>query len=321
MRNEVRHEKPESSSEKINYLIRPTKQVERKLIIEALQRLKMVYAIGNYQYVGMGSLFYVDYQMFHKYLGIKDMISMEMEEDKIDRFDFNKPYDFIELLSGISTDVLPTLDWEKDMFIWLDYDSEISQMVVADIQIVCSRIKPGGILLVTIDAKPERFESPSRDPSVPVNKDRLENFKKALYPYHPFDIRERNLTSKEFPSLLREIMTGVIKDELIKRKIRFFQIFNFKYKDTSPMYTFGCIFEENPTSIKKTGLFNLDFVSKDSQIIEISLPIITPLEKMCFDQLIPNISEKLGESFLNKEQLNDYEKYYKYYPRYFESLL
>ena len=118
MNSESETKKYESSCEKINYLIRPAKQVERKLIIETLLSLKMVYNIGKYQYVGMGSLFYVDYHMFHKFLGISDMISMEMEEDKIDRFDFNKPYDFIELLSGISTNLLQTLDWKKELFLW-----------------------------------------------------------------------------------------------------------------------------------------------------------------------------------------------------------
>ena len=313
--------KPESSSEKVNYLIRPSKQVERKLIIEALHRLQTAYSIDNYQYVGMGSLFYVDFQMFHKYLGIKDMVSMEMEEEKINRFDFNKPYDFIELRPGISTDLLPALDWRKDMFIWLDYDSEISKMVVSDIQIICNRIKRGGILVITLDAKPERFETPERDTSIPVNKNRLKTFKESLYPYHPFDMSEKDLSAKRLPSLLREIVIGVINDELERRQLKFFQVFSFKYKDTAPMYTIGGIFEEDFANIEKSGLFNLDFISGNATIVHINLPIITPLEKICFDQLIPNIAGKLGESFLTKEQLENYEKFYKHYPQYFEAFL
>ena len=200
----------------------------------------------------------------------------------------------------------------------------MSQIVIADIQIICNRIKHGGILLITLDAKPTRFESPDRDPLVPVNKDRLENFKKELYPYFPFDISEKDMSSKKFPLLLREIIIGVIKDELIKRSITSFQIFNFKYKDTTPMYTFGCVFAKDTTSttrIKKSGLFELDFISRDSRIIEINLPIITPLEKIHFDKLLPDIATKLNDFEMSKDQLSDYERYYKYYPQYFEALL
>ena len=321
MRNEPKYKKPESSSEKINYLVRPAKQVERKLIIEALICLRKIYPIETYQYVGMGSLFYVDYQMFHKYLGIKNMISMEMEEDKIDRFTFNKPYDFITLISGISTDILPTLQWQTSMLIWLDYDSNICQGVINDIQIICNYIRPGGILIITLDAEPKRFESLQRDLHLSVNKERFENFKKALYPYYPSNITEKDLSVKKYPLLLRQIIVSVIEDKLRKRHLKFFQMFNFKYADTSKMYTFGCVFEEMSNKIESTDLFDLDFVSRDTRIVEINVPIITPLEKIHFDKLIPEIAEKLSDFEMDKKQLNDYEKYYKYYPQYFEALL
>jgi hypothetical protein len=193
MNNGTPSERPESSSEKINYLIRPAKQIERRLIIEALSVLTKAYSISAYQYIGMGSLFYVDYRMFHKYLGIKDMISMEMEEEKIDRFKFNKPYEFIRLVPGMSTEVLPTLEWDNAKFIWLDYDSRISPLVISDLQIISSRIQPGGILLITLDAEPKRFDSTKRDPQFSKNEDRLKNLKEELHPYYPFDINVKDL--------------------------------------------------------------------------------------------------------------------------------
>jgi hypothetical protein len=87
-----------ASFEKINYLLRPSKQVERKLIIEALPRLsKADYFLNEYTYLGLGSVYYADFILFHKYLFIDDMICAE--EDAIPkRMDFNKPYEFIRLL-------------------------------------------------------------------------------------------------------------------------------------------------------------------------------------------------------------------------------
>lgn len=321
MNDQSQFKRPESSAEKINYLIRPAKQVERKLIIEALSSLMKEYPIDTYQYVGMGSLFYVDHKMFHKYLGIMNMISMEKEENKIDRFRFNKPYGFIDLKSGISTDILPTLQWDNNMFIWLDYDFQISATVVDDIQIVSNYIKSGGIVVVTLDAEPKRFDSISKDPELSVNEDRLRNLKKELHPYFPVDISKKDLSVPCYPLLLRQIIINIIEDKLRKRDLRFFQIFNFEYVDTSRMYTFGCIFERSLSKIENTNVFDLEFVSRDKSLVELNVPIITPLEKIRFDKLIPGIADKLREFEMDKKKLDDYEKLYKYYPQYFEAFL
>lgn len=321
MKNKSSFEKGESSYEKINYLVRPAKQVERKLIIETLQCLRRKFPIEDYQYVGMGSLFYVDYYMFHKYLGIKEMVSMEKDEHNIERFKFNKPYSFIELIPGISTEILPTIDWKKNMFIWLDYDYQMSLDIIADIQIVCNYIRPGGIFLITVDAEPKRFEAFADDKFLNGLKQRLEGFRQNLHPYFPPDITQRDLSRKEFPLLLRRTIVNVIEERIRKRKMEYSQIFNFKYTDTSQMYTFGCVFERVSSEIEDTGLFKLPFVSTDSRPVEINVPIITPREKIHFDTLIPGIADKLTDFNIAKNKLEDYEKYYKYYPQYFESLL
>ena len=66
------------SYEKFNYLLRPSKQVERKLFIEALHRLRAAgYPIYEYTYLGLGSVFYADFILFHKYLYIDKMICAE----------------------------------------------------------------------------------------------------------------------------------------------------------------------------------------------------------------------------------------------------
>lgn len=322
MKNSLTTRRPESSSEKVNYLIRPAKQVERKLIIEMLQILSNRYPIKKYQYVGMGSLFYVDYQMVHKYLGIKSMISMEMEEEKIERYRFNKPYKFIKLIPGMSTDILPTLNWNENLFIWLDYDSKMSLSIINDIQIISNYIKPGGILIVTIDAEPKRFDN-GGDMSKDMYKPKrlLNNFKKELYPYYPLKIHEKDFSHNRYPSLLYQMIVNIIQDKLIRRNLSCYQFINFKYKDTSQMYTFGCIYDMNPNDIKGCGLYDLEYVSTNSAIIEINVPIITPLEKIHFDKLIPEIAEKLTHFKMDQKKLNDYEKYYRYYPQYFESFL
>lgn len=73
------------SFEKINYSLRPAKNIERKMILEALYRLSSFHSIREYQYIGFGSTFFTDFSLFHKNMGINDLYSIEIEEDYKER--------------------------------------------------------------------------------------------------------------------------------------------------------------------------------------------------------------------------------------------
>jgi hypothetical protein len=311
----------EGSSDRINYLVRPAKQVERKLIIEALGCIGKKYDIPSYTYVGMGSRYFVDFQMVHKFLGIKDMISFEKDEYKIKRFEFNRPYEFISLKPGVSTQILPNLDWSKDFIIWLDYDQKISPYMIDDIEIVCDSAKPGTILILTIDAEPRRFDGGFPEGEGMRLETRLRELKETVHPHHPPDIKKSDLSKKKFPGVLMRIVRERVRDRLAMKDLNFFQLFNFIYEDSSQMYTFGCIFEKRTKKIEDTGVYDLSFVSKDDDFERIVLPILTPREKMYFDRLAPDIANKLERFEMDADQIRTYERYYRYYPQYFETYI
>jgi hypothetical protein len=67
-----------TSFEKFNYLLRPSKQVERKIFLEVLNRLRDTgLGLSGFTYFGLGSVYYADFILFHKYLYINDMICVE----------------------------------------------------------------------------------------------------------------------------------------------------------------------------------------------------------------------------------------------------
>src|SRR5260221_7695756 len=110
-----------SSARRINYSLRPAKQAERKMICEVLRGLSAFRPLDDYQYVGMGALHFADFTMFHKELGISRMFSIE-GDGNTRRFDFNKPFDCIEMLFGMSTAMLQRrVDWSTPTILWLDY--------------------------------------------------------------------------------------------------------------------------------------------------------------------------------------------------------
>ena len=86
------------NDEIMNYLFRPAKNIERKMLCEALSRLSFILDLKHYQYVGFGSVYFADFTLFHKQLGIQKLISIEGEEEMEERVRFNKPYSCIEII-------------------------------------------------------------------------------------------------------------------------------------------------------------------------------------------------------------------------------
>ncbi|HGB1823876.1 TPA: O-methyltransferase, partial [Salmonella enterica subsp. enterica serovar Bahrenfeld] len=66
-----------NTGRKIDYRIRPAKNIERKMIRDVLLRLSPFGIFSDYQYIGFGSKYFTDFIIMHKYLGIDDMISIE----------------------------------------------------------------------------------------------------------------------------------------------------------------------------------------------------------------------------------------------------
>src|SRR3990170_8105958 len=117
---------PRKSYTKVAYELRPAKQIERRIIIEALQKLSQSgFRIEDYKYTGMGSIFFTDYIVFHKFLGIKNMVSVE--RDKTSRVDFNRPFgeEILKIEDGLIGDHIVKLNKDKKHLLWLDYDYPI----------------------------------------------------------------------------------------------------------------------------------------------------------------------------------------------------
>lgn len=137
------------SYERINYMLRPNKSVERKMVCEMLSRISAVRNVSMYQYIGFGSTYFADFSLFHRNLGITQMISIEGEGRAKNRCEFNKPFACIDLRMGESSDILPNLDFNtKDSIVWLDYDGIISDTVFSDINTVVTAIRPDSFFFV-----------------------------------------------------------------------------------------------------------------------------------------------------------------------------
>lgn len=322
------------SFEKINYILRPCKQIERKIIIETLQKLKPEINIEEYKYIGMGSIYYYDFVLFYKFLNMKKLLSIDDKETE-KRFKFNKPYDFIEFQNKKSTDFLNDFTWDEKVLIWLDYDQKLNYDILNDIEIVIKNCTPKDILIFTVNAK------------CPSDWKKREAFQQNFKKYISLEFRsKRFVTPKNFATLLHNICVNYIREKEIYQKINFHQIFSFKYEDGAPMLTCGGIFDENDEIIKKID--HLDFICTDMNVIEIDAPVLTYCEKFHIDQNIERyenmikdlekkitsgnqeerkknmnriINEELPFELFSIDELKSYIKYCKYFPQYYEGII
>ena len=68
-----------ASYDQINYYLRPSKHVERNMLAAAFMRLREFGSLEAYRYVGMGSVNFSDFVIFHRLLGVSPMISIEKD--------------------------------------------------------------------------------------------------------------------------------------------------------------------------------------------------------------------------------------------------
>ncbi len=234
-----------ASYNELNYLLRPSKQVERKLFIEAFGRLARAgYFAQDYTYLGLGSVYYADFLLFHKYLYIQKMICSEANQAITKRMEFNRPYDFIDLRMTAVSEVIAEIDRKKKHLAWLDYDYILDGGILADISSLVQALCPRSLLIVTVDAEP-RLPDRTEDRKL-SEKERLDKLhvllQEQLAPFLPREIKRSELDSTGLPKLFAEVLQGHIPEKLADRSgedLQFFQLFNFAYADGAQMFTFG----------------------------------------------------------------------------------
>lgn len=309
-----------SSDRKINYNLRPSKSMERKMILEVLKEFCTPSEATNYQYIGFGASFFVDFKLMHRVLNITNMISIEAKLSNQKRCEFNKPYNCINLHFGLSRDELPKIDLDsKKSIIWLDYDKALKDFMIDDIEITGQKLNESSFLIISLR---KEFDEKTKD-----------EFEEQFGDVVPADLVNEDLEPKKSAKTIRKIFLNKLEEVLKNRfadqndeeKLVFIQTFNLVYNDHAPMYTLGGYFmkKKNIEKIKKFKFNSYPFVTDSEDSLNISTPIITNKEYHLLNSKLPSDSI---ENFLNdpdidfvpKEHKKNYFNNYKMYPSYFE---
>lgn len=337
-------EKP--NHEKINYSIRPGKHVERRMLCDAFTRLSSLDNLKNYQYIGFGSVYFTDFSLIHKVLGITDLTSIERDRENTRRFKFNIPYSCIKLKIGPSTEELQKIKWVKKSIVWLDYTEKLKNYMLDDIQTCLMSMKAGSIFLMSVNIEPDNgnLSEKEKKEGLTVGMKRLKLLEDR--------IDRRFIPSKASSSLLGlidnqsfayEIIDNAIRGTLTKRngvlkpdeQLQFMQLFNFYYKDGAGMLTIGGIIhtKSQVPIIKVMGFDKIPYIRQNDQPFKIVIPNLTYREIHALDNLLPALYKKQTEEIVitkkNKvfippipeEDIKDYANIYRYFPNFVEANL
>ena len=300
------------------YDLRPAKQVERRMIIDGLHRLARVgFDIAEYQYTGMGSIYFIDFILFHKLLGIHRLLSVEADQAILRRIRFNKPFREVETQMGPIGDTIPSLSLDRRHLLWLDYDSVIASSQLQDVVNAAVRLPTESVLLVTVDVEPPGGDGPA---------DWREHFLSEAGDYLGMDISVESFAESALPKRTCDLLLAAINRGLAGRDANFLPLFHFLYADGHKMLTIGgMIGDDNhwrkirASTIGDTAYFRRTFRTRP---YEIYVPRLTRKERLHLDCHMPCSKKWKPQQFeLRKSDIKAYSEIYRFFPAYAELLL
>jgi hypothetical protein len=326
------------SYRKVIYTLRPAKAVERKMLCEAFRRLAHFAPLDSYRYVGFGSVFYSDFLLFHRALGLRWMLNIECETGDSTRFRFNRPFGSIKCVFEKSSEALPKLKWNRRSIVWLDYDTELSRDALADVETICSSARSGSVIAVTLDAD---FKENPGAPDRAVKK--LAELRETFGTQLPLEVslngRRRNVDASligedgglarvyarmaldTMVETCRQRSAGLAKD----RKVVFQQLFDFEYRDSARMVTVGgLLYEARESARARACAFEkLQFVvARNRPPHRLNVPVLTHREARYLDRHMPvTKASAFRRTGLSMDAVREYEKIYRWFPTFAETEL
>jgi hypothetical protein len=314
----------ERSFEKLNYSLRPNKNVERKLMAEVVAAFgeHTRFRIEQYRYVGLSSIYFADAVLVHKRLGIHDIVSIEKEASRAKRLAFNTPYACVTVKIGRTGDVLPELDWAKAQIVWLDYDGQLDLSMFADVETVFTRLRSGDFVFVTVNAEIGQLQNVKQDetPLTPEQALRQCVPNESIPPGRVVD----RLTANGLPTVVGEIWDNYMRSTVLASEsgLRFVPLLNLTYSDGARMVTYGGVLlnEADFAIVQEFRLAQrFDFVAGPQ--FKLSVPQLTHKEKLTLDQLMPVATEPDSSKLpfeLKAAEVSSYWKFYRHYPTFGE---
>ncbi len=315
-----------ASFDTVNYSLRPSKTIERQLVFESVARLRACENIdlSRQAYIGLGSVWFTDFNLAHRMLRIEDMVSIEKDDIGFKRARFNAPFSTVRVFHDDISTLLPSLyrdDIIRDRpwLVWLDYDSEFDESSRSDISSLIEKSPENSILIATFNAHERNYGGNASD-----RPDRLKDLFGSSV---PDDLSKKSCKGEKMQTTLAKLALDFMTAKSIDvgRPGNFIEAFNMPYRDGSPMVTVGgFLAAEETTEYANVVIQNQDWPCMPNK--PIVAPLLTAREASALQSKLPcntgltrSIVQSLGFD-LEEGQLEAFEKYYRHYPSFAQIL-
>lgn len=314
------------------YTIRPNKTVVRKLLFEGISAVGRRMSLREHQYIGFGSHWFLDFLMAHNLLGIRSMVSIESEHPK--RANFNRPLASIEVEAGLSSDVLPNLDYTSPMIIWLDYTDLFDSIALQDIEVLAGSIAAPSIIMLTTNIDHRTLSSRSKQYREDGNGTTIDYLSKelGLAPFIPGDITPTALKKAKSAATFHSMMIDSamnLKFHEAGRGILPSPFFAATYADGARMLTVGYLCTKGPHHLD-TDEIRLESSEAvfPSECADVDVPRLTKREKVVVDRHLDMHSTTVNGHDVRRElnfevpdpHLENYRRFFRHYPVFAEIL-
>ena len=291
------------------------------MLLEIFRHFSVFAPMREYRYVGLGSVWFSDFQLFHRALGIPDMISIEREKNAEARIRKNIPFAAITPIFKPTNVALPEIQWNKRQLVWLDYDDPLSPSILDDVGSVISRAMSGSAFAVSVQhQQAKEIDEAGKDgSSLDLFRSR---FGRSLL---PDDLGEDDLYGQAFARLSRGMIGSEIENALVARnsglatgeQIQYRKICEIDYADGAPMTTTdGCLVSQSELDLfGSMQLQKVDFCNESNEVVRIKIPKITPKEARFLESQLPS-SGSLDQGNIPEWDVRAFAEHYRYLPNF-----
>lgn len=294
------------------------------MMLDAFQiLLASGFPVRNYRYLGMGNVFFWDYILFHKLLGIKHLTSVELDVDITQRVNFNRPFGLVNVQMKSIGSALEELSEADRHLVWMDYDQKLSTDMLADAAQAGTRLGHESICIITVDVEPPLLDH--------VKKEQMYVELTKYYREMAGRLWDHKWTENDFAPVklyarISELLTKAIESGCVGQKKSLIPIFHFLYRDGDhQMMTIGGMFgaKSQKLRIKNSELGDAVYYRDNfAKPYVIRVPRFTRRERYLLDQAMPrNPRWSPNEFETNEPELESYSEIYRFLPAYAELLL
>lgn len=337
------------SFERFDYLLRTNKHIERKLVFDVLDAVAQNVGFHNHWYLGFGSMWFGDFRLAHRRLGINRMVSVEYS-DYASRAEFNRPFAGITVEPGECNVVMSNMDpeiWDKPVVAWLDYDGYLNADVIKDIDLLLSRAQPNSPIVITVNGSRGTYRVRKTNGQLEKNETSvgvIETFLGSGCIPSRYEPQQNNaghyidIPEAKFPEFLTEAIVSYMEHQVITsarqvdgQRLKFVPLYKLHHRDGADMVTVGgAVVTEAGETVWKDCLARHALLSQPggtASYCRLDLAPVTVKEKIALDGCLPDAGD--GTEFraaaravgvaLPDIEMDKYRKFYRHFPVFVET--